>query len=104
MSDERTRLGEGGENALADLFSEHRSRLERLVGFRLDQRLRSRIDSSDILQEAYIEIARRKADFLSSDAISFYVWARQITLQTLINVQRRHFGQKRSPQQEAFRP
>ena len=100
MSDELQRLKAGGEIELAGLFSEHRDRLERLVGFRLDQRLRSRVDSGDILQEAYIEIARRYRDYLTAPEVSFYVWARQITLQTLIDVQRRHFGQKRSPQQE----
>jgi RNA polymerase sigma-70 factor (ECF subfamily) len=100
MNDEKIRLQTGGEIALAELFSEHRERLERLVEFRLDPRVRSRVDSGDILQEAYIEIARRHRDYLDQSRVSFYVWARQLTLQTLIDLQRRHFGQKRSPQLE----
>ncbi len=100
MNHEIQRLNSGGENALAGLFSDYRDRLERLVEFRLDPRLRSRVDSADVLQEAYIEMARRHHQYLISPEVSFYVWARQITLQTLIDVQRRRFGQKRSPQHE----
>lgn len=100
MDEELDKLRDGGEAALAELFSGHQDRLERLVEFRLDPRLRSRVDPADVLQEAYIEIARRYRDFLDDAKVSFYVWARQITLQVLIDTQRRHFGQKRTPQQE----
>ena len=100
MNEEIEQLRAGGESALAELFSQHRDRLERLVEFRLDPRLRSRVDPADVLQESYIEIARRYRDFLDDAKVSFYVWARQITLQILIDIQRRHFGQKRTPQQE----
>ena len=100
MNEELKRLTEGGETALAALFSQHRDRLLRLIDFRLDPRLQSRVDSDDVLQESYIEISRRLSGFLAEPEVSFYVWARQITLQTLIDVQRRHFGQKRNPQRE----
>ena len=100
MNDDHQRLTTGGEPALAELFSEHRERLERLVEFRLDQRLRSRVDSADVLQEAYIEVAKRFREFLDHPNVSFYIWIRQLTLQSLIDIQRRHFGQKRSPLQE----
>lgn len=100
MTAEAEQLRHGGEHALADLFSSCRERLERLVDFRLDPRLRSRIDPNDILQETYLEVARRVSDYIDRPEVSFYVWARQITVQTLIDTQRRHFGQKRSPTQE----
>ncbi|WP_010585704.1 sigma-70 family RNA polymerase sigma factor [Schlesneria paludicola] len=100
MNDELERLQCGGEKALAELFSEYRDRLERLVDFRLDHRLSSRVDPSDVLQEAYIEIARRYREYLNAPNVSFYVWVRQLTLQALIDIQRRHFGLKRTPQQE----
>jgi len=100
MNDELQRLKDGGEPVLAALFSEYRERLERLIEFRLDQRLRSRVDPADVLQEAYLEISRRYPEFVSNGNVAFFVWVRQMTLQTLIDVQRRHFGQKRTPQQE----
>lgn len=61
MNEELAKLRQGGEVGLADVFSEHRGRLERMVRFRLDQSLRGRIDPDDVLQDAYIEIARRPA-------------------------------------------
>jgi RNA polymerase sigma-70 factor (ECF subfamily) len=45
-------------------------------------------------------ISRRIDDYVARPDVSLYVWMRQLTLQTLIDVQRRHFGQKRSPNQE----
>ena len=100
MSDELTRLRQDGEAGLAEVFSEHRDRLERMVRFRLDQRLRGRIDADDILQDAYIRISRRIQDYLDAPAVSFYVWARQITWQTLIDCHRVQMGLKRDPNQE----
>ena len=91
---------EADESSLVPLFSQHRDRLVRLIDFRLDPRLRSRVDAEDVLQEAFIEISRRWPGYLAAPEVSFYVWVRQLSLQTLIDVQRRHFGQKRSPQRE----
>ena len=100
MDEAIQRLQAGGESALAELFSEYRPRLERLIEFRLDPRLKSRLDPADVLQDAYLEMARRHQEFMNDGRVSFYVWARQLTVQSLINLQRRHFGQKRSPQNE----
>jgi RNA polymerase sigma-70 factor (ECF subfamily) len=100
MSDELKQLLDGGEAALADAFSEHRDRLGRMVKFRLDRRLRGRIDPDDVLQDAYIEIARRIQDYLAAPNVSFYVWIRQITWQTLIDCHRVQMGLKRDPKQE----
>ena len=93
-------LTDGGAHALAEIFSDYRSRLERMVEFRLDIRLRGRVDAGDVLQEAYIEIARRIGDYIARPEVSFFVWVRQLTWQTLVAVHRRHLGQKRTPNQE----
>jgi DNA-directed RNA polymerase specialized sigma24 family protein len=45
---------ERGE-VLAGLFMQHRERLKRMVNVRLDRRLKSRLDPSDVLQEVYLE-------------------------------------------------
>ena len=94
------RLIEGGGDALAGLFSEYRPRLERMVEFRLDPLLRGRVESADVLQEAYIEIARRVGDYTADPGVSFFVWVRQLTYQTLIGIHRRHFREKRDPNLE----
>lgn len=96
MSDELDSLRSGGEKALAELFSGYRDRLERMVEFRLDSRLRGRLDPADVLQEAYLRVTRRIEHFLSEPSVSFYVWLRSQTFQTLIDLHRQQSAQKRN--------
>jgi RNA polymerase sigma-70 factor (ECF subfamily) len=93
--DDRNLLIRDGESALAELFLKYRDRLERIVSFRIDPRIRGRLDASDVLQEAYLDIASRLPVFIESTDVSFFVWIRQRTLQTLIDIHRRHFRHKR---------
>lgn len=94
--DEIEQLRADGQDALAQLFLTYRPRLERMVEFRLDRRLYGRVDAADILQEAYLEISKRLASYLEEPRVSFFVWARQMTWQTLISIHRSNFGvQKR---------
>jgi RNA polymerase sigma-70 factor (ECF subfamily) len=102
--EERDMLRQGGENALAEVFAQFRSKLERIVDFRLDPSLRARIDSSDVLQEAYIQIARRIGEFIDGSPVSLFVWVRQKTIQTLIDMQRTHFRGKRDVNRERHQP
>ncbi|MBN1344733.1 MAG: sigma-70 family RNA polymerase sigma factor [Phycisphaerae bacterium] len=88
------RMKDGDEQALAELFSMHRDRLWRMVHFRLDHRLRGRVDADDVLQEAYLEAAKRVEHFVDDSTTSFFVWLRMVVSQTLIDVHRRHLGAK----------
>ena len=45
--------------ALEELFRRHREPLRRMLAVRMDVRLRSRIDVSDVIQETLIEANRR---------------------------------------------
>jgi RNA polymerase sigma-70 factor (ECF subfamily) len=91
-----TRLTEravsGDTDALAQLFLQYRSRLDRMVQMRMDRRLQGRVDPSDVLQEAYIELARRLPDYARQQSLSFFLWARMVTGQRLLQVHRRHLG------------
>ena len=53
------RLRQGNEEALAELFAKYRDRMHRMIDFRLDRRLRSRTDASDVLQESYLDAVLR---------------------------------------------
>jgi len=86
------RVKEGDKDALARLFSANRPRLWRMVHFRLDRRLYGRVDADDVLQEAYLDAARRMHHFADDSTPSFFVWLRLIVGQTLIDVHRRHLG------------
>ncbi|MFN3189947.1 MAG: sigma-70 family RNA polymerase sigma factor [Aureliella sp.] len=93
-------LRAGDLATLGELFAIHRERLLRMVNFRLDKRLTSRIDADDILQESFVEARRRVASFIDGDK-SFYVWLRLIVLQTMIDLHRHHLGtQKRDARRE----
>ena len=51
------RLRAGDRHALGELFQGYRERLRRMVELRMDPRLRTRLDASDVLQEAYLDLA-----------------------------------------------
>lgn len=93
-------LRQGGEQALAQLFADNLQRLERIIRFRIDSRIRGRVDAADVLQEAYLTAARRLPEFLSAVSSSWFVWLRQLTLQTLTDVHRREFCQRRDAGRE----
>jgi RNA polymerase sigma-70 factor, ECF subfamily len=95
------RVVKGDTDALAELFSQHRDRLWRMVNFRMDPRLHGRVDADDILQEAWISAEQRIDHFLADASRSIFVWFRLITSQTMIDVHRRHMGtQKRNAAME----
>ena len=88
------RLANGDAEALATLFSMSWERLQRMVHFRLDQRLNGRVDPDDILQEAYLAARQRIDSFSAEKSNSVFVWLRLIVGQTMIDVHRRHIGSK----------
>ncbi len=82
----------GDQQALAVFFSRHRERLRRMIDFRLDARLRGRVSTSDVLQEAYIDALKRLPHFVADPAVPFFIWLRSVTVQRLIDVHRQHLG------------
>ena len=61
--DELIRRAVGGEErALALLFDHYRGRLRRMVRLRLDRRLQGRVDPSDVLQDAYLDLSRKLSE------------------------------------------
>lgn len=85
-----TRAGEGDGEAMAELFEPYRRRLRKMVQLRLDRRLQGRVDASDVLQEAYIDAARRIAEYDRERKVPLFLWLRFITGQRLLQVHRRH--------------
>lgn len=80
------------QQTLASLYSKHRDRLRRMIEFRLDARLRGRVSTSDVLQEAYIDALKRLPHFEADPAVPFFIWLRAVTIQRLIQVHRAHLG------------
>src|SRR5437763_12293436 len=83
----------GDEGAFAALFDGQRERLRRLVRLRLDRRLSGRVDSDDVLQEAYLEARKRLPDYARDPgAMPLHLWLRLVTGQKLIDLHRFHLG------------
>jgi RNA polymerase sigma-70 factor (ECF subfamily) len=78
--------------ALGELFTLYRERLWRMLLVRLDGRLASRISSEDVLQETFLDLAKRIGDYLSDPVVPFYVWLRYLTVQRMLMIQRAHLG------------
>lgn len=82
--------------ALEELFRRHREPLRKMLAVRMDMRLQSRVDASDIVQETLIEANRRIDEYyIDERAIAFYPWLRQIALNRMIDAYRRHIIAKR---------
>jgi RNA polymerase sigma-70 factor, ECF subfamily len=88
------RAKSGDAEALAELFNHYRDRLRRLVHLRLDRRLSGRVDPSDVLQEAFLEVHKRFAEHDREPGLPFYLWLRLVTGQKLTDVHRHHLGTK----------
>jgi RNA polymerase sigma-70 factor (ECF subfamily) len=88
-----TRALAGDEAAFATLFDAQRDRLRRLVKLRLDRRLSGRVDSDDVLQDAYLEARERLPDYARNpQAMPFHLWLRLVTGQKLTDLHRFHLG------------
>jgi RNA polymerase sigma-70 factor (ECF subfamily) len=86
------RAAGGDETAIRELFARYRDRLKRMVHLRLSRRLQGRIDDSDILQEAYLDVSKKLAEYAKNPTIPFYLWLRHMTGLKLAEVHRRHLG------------
>jgi RNA polymerase sigma-70 factor (ECF subfamily) len=78
--------------SLADAFERHRERLILMVRLRMDHRLQGRVDATDVLQEAFIECAKRYASFQANPTMPLFLWVRLQTSQKLVDLHRYHLG------------
>jgi RNA polymerase sigma-70 factor (ECF subfamily) len=78
-NDELLRRAAAGDGASWQaLVGRSRQRLRRMVAFRLDPRLRGRVDPSDVLQDVYLEAWRDLGSYLDRPEIPFFLWLRGI--------------------------
>jgi RNA polymerase sigma-70 factor (ECF subfamily) len=82
----------GDRDALNTLFSHHRERLRRMVDLRLDRRLQARVDASDVIQDAYVEVVTRLEEYLREPRLPFFLWLRLVVGERLMKLHRYHLG------------
>ena len=86
-SDETERLllqaQTGDCRAFGQLFAEYRPYLHQLITLRMDPKLRSRIDPSDVIQDTQVEAFRRLEEFVKRQPMPFRLWLRKTACERL---------------------
>lgn len=91
----------GDQQAVNRLMDRHREAVRRMVQLRLDHAVARRVDASDVVQDVMLEASQRLTDYLRSPGMPFHLWLRQLALDRIIDMHRRHRGaQRRSVDRE----
>jgi RNA polymerase sigma-70 factor (ECF subfamily) len=94
------RLQAEGPDELSRLFGHMRDNLRAMISARLDTRLHSRVDASDIVQETYIRALKSLDQYLSNPKIHPVIWLRLLGKNLLCETHRQQFRAIRSPARE----
>jgi RNA polymerase sigma-70 factor (ECF subfamily) len=97
-------VARGDRSALGRLLQRVRPRLQAFLGARLDPRMRSRLDPSDVVQEVQLEVTRRMDDFLNRSPMPFHLWVRKTAYERLLKLQRDHRRTRRAVEREVPLP
>jgi RNA polymerase sigma-70 factor (ECF subfamily) len=90
----RARAGE--TNALGELCALYRNYMRMLVRTGMGPRLRERIDLSDVVQEALVEVVRQFPQFTGENEAALVGWLRRLVAQKLADLGRYHSRAKRA--------
>src|SRR3954462_6507554 len=90
----RARAGQA--EALGELCSLYRNYLRMVVRTGLGPRLRERVELSDVVQEALVEVVRQFPQFTGQDEAALVGWLRRLVGQKLADLARYHNRAKRS--------
>jgi RNA polymerase sigma-70 factor (ECF subfamily) len=99
---DRAQSGEAA--AIDDLLRRHRDAVRAYVDRRMDARIRSRLDASDVVQEANLEVARRLQDYLQRRPMPFRVWLARTAHENYLRLRRKANAARRSVEQEEVLP
>lgn len=86
------RAAAGDDAAWGALLCAHEARLVRIVEFRIDFRLRGRIDPADVVQEAFLEASKHRPDYFRAPAFPLFLWLRGLVCNKLLELHRHHLG------------
>lgn len=87
---QRAAAGDGA--AWGALMMDYQDRLVRMVAFRMDPRLRGRIDAADVVQEAFVAASAHREDYFRERSAPLFLWLRGIVSNKLLELHRHHLG------------
>jgi RNA polymerase sigma-70 factor, ECF subfamily len=85
-------VARGDSAAVVAAVGAYRPYLRHLAAVRYDDRLRGRVDESDLVQDTLSDAVRSAAGFAANPTLPLRLWLRQLFLDALIAAQRRHLG------------
>ncbi|HEX2475178.1 MAG TPA: sigma-70 family RNA polymerase sigma factor [Lacipirellulaceae bacterium] len=86
----RAAAGDGA--AWGSLLAGQQERLTRMVAFRMDARLRGRIDAVDIVQDAFAEASEHRAEYFRAPTVPPFLWLRGVVINKMLEIHRHHLG------------
>jgi RNA polymerase sigma-70 factor (ECF subfamily) len=85
---------QGDESARGSLLEMYRHYLGLLARLEIGQRLQTKVDMSDLVQETFLEAHRNFGHFRGATEAEFVAWLRAILAAKIANLMRRYIGTK----------
>jgi RNA polymerase sigma-70 factor, ECF subfamily len=86
------RAAEGDGDAWGALLAGQQERLTRIVAFRMDPRLRGRIDAADVVQDVFVEASEHRTEYFRTPTVPLFLWLRGVVSNKLLEIHRYHLG------------
>jgi RNA polymerase sigma-70 factor (ECF subfamily) len=94
------RIEAGAREALSELLQRYQAPLHDFIDLHLDSKVRARLNASDVVQEAQMEVVRRVDDYLRRRPMPFHLWIRKTAYERLLDAHRAHRRAGRSVRRE----
>jgi RNA polymerase sigma-70 factor (ECF subfamily) len=82
----------GNPESWEALMKRYRTRLRKMVSFRIDPRLQGRVDPSDVVQDVCLEAWQHLDAYVKQPESTFFLWLRAVAGHKLIDLHRHHLG------------
>jgi RNA polymerase sigma-70 factor (ECF subfamily) len=63
-----------------------------MVAFRMDPRLRGRVDAADVVQDAFVEASAHREAYFRAPTAPLFLWLRGVVSNKLLEIHRHHLG------------
>ena len=78
-----------------ELMERLRARVKQLIARRVSRRMHSRVDASDVVQDAFVYVSQHVPDLSQQNEEQLFATVRQIAFERAVDAYRRHIGAAR---------